>query len=662
MTDQDPTQGFDPPPTGASWASPPPPVPPVTPTPEPPAPAPEPATLADASWASPQPPLPAAPAPQPPAAPAPQPPAWSTPPPQTFAQDATTAVTQPVATYPVVPEARPARPGRSKLKWLVAVVAVVLVAGTALGAGVLLTSKASDPAVLAWAPADSIMYGEARLDLPGSQGAELAKIMKAFPGFDDQAAFPAKMSEMLDQLVDKASSGKVSWKTDIDPWFGGQVAFSMSKFPSASDPESLRGAMLVNVKDATKATAWIAKLIDESGSKTSTESYGGTTITLAASSSGSSIKAGYAIVGPVLVVGDLATIKAVIDTKGTTGLPSNAKFKEANAAANGDRLGFFYADYRTLFDEMLTMMPASGATLPRTLLDQMPTWVTETFRVSDSAFVVDVKSPHADLNGTSSESKVPGLVPASTIALIDGHDVGAMLKKMKDLYGGTDPYKDAIKQIDDTLALVGGFDAATSWMGESGIAIARSGDSITGGIVIVPTDKTAANRLLTQLKGFVSLGGAQAGIKVSDEDYKGTPITVLDLSGLSSMAGAMMTPGVALPADLKVSYAVTDDVVVLGYGTDFVKAVLDARTGDSLAKNARFKEALGRVGASNAGFMWFDIAAIRGIVEGYLPATEKATYEKDVKPYLDPLDYLIEANVSSAQSDGGSFVLHVTDH
>jgi hypothetical protein len=129
--------------------------------------------------------------------------------------------TAPVASIPA------SRPGRSRLKWLVAAVVTVLVVGTAAGATLMLTAASGDPAVLAWAPADSIVYAEARLDLPGDQRAELAKAMTAFPGFDDQAAFPVKLNEALDMLVGQASNGTMSYQADIASWFGGQVSVSM---------------------------------------------------------------------------------------------------------------------------------------------------------------------------------------------------------------------------------------------------------------------------------------------------------------------------------------------------------------------------------------------------------------------------------------------------
>ena len=121
----------------------------------------------------------------------------------------------------------------------------LLVAGTAAGATLLLTSDSGDPAVLACTPADSVAYAELRLDLPGSQSAELAKVMKAFPGFEDQAAFPMKLSEALDLLVGQATDGQQGYKNDIEPWFGGQIGVSAGPLPTTADPAAARAVAAV---------------------------------------------------------------------------------------------------------------------------------------------------------------------------------------------------------------------------------------------------------------------------------------------------------------------------------------------------------------------------------------------------------------------------------
>ncbi len=122
------------------------------------------------------------------------------------------------------------------------------------------------------------------------------------------------------------------------------------------------------------------------------------------------------------------------------------------------------------------------------------------------------------------------------------------------------------------------------------------------------------------------------------------------------MAGAS---GVPLPADLGISYAVTDDVVVLGYGTDFVKGVLDARTGASLAETDRFKDALGRVDKVNGSLVWVDIDGVRTLVEPLIPADSKAKYESDIKPYLEPFEVYIATSVPGDDIDTGKAVITV---
>src|SRR5262249_4876017 len=157
------------------------------------------------------------------------------------------------------------------------------------------------------------------------------------------------------------------------------------------------------------------------------------------------------------------------------------------------------------------------------------------------------------------------------------------------------------------LAIVGGVQAITGWMGEVGVAVTADATSVNGGVVVTPTDPAAAQQLFAQLKAFIALGGGQAGLKASDEDYKGTTITTVDLAGLAGMAAGRA----GLPAKdtdgLKLAYAVTDQVVVLGT-QDFVKQVLDTKAGGaSLAGTDRFKAALDRAGRSHAALFWVDL-------------------------------------------------------
>jgi hypothetical protein len=215
--------------------------------------------------------------------------------------------------------------------------------------------------------------------------------------------------------------------------------------------------------------------------------------------------------------------------------------------------------------------------------------------------------------------------------------------------------KDGVGQVDDALKLIGGFDAAVGWIGETGIVVTDTGGSVAGGLVIVPTKADDAQRLFTQLRGFIELAGASVPIKLTDETYNGATITVVDLSG----AGALTGGAVAVPNGIKVAYAVTDKVVVFGSSVEFVKAVIDAPSGSNLASTDQFKSALAKVDAVNSTLLWVDVAGIRTIAEPLMSADQKTEYESDLKPYLEPFDSVIATNVAG-EIDEGTLVLSVT--
>jgi hypothetical protein len=625
MTDQDPTQPFQPPaatPPGETQAV------PATPPPAPPAPV----TFA---------------------------PAEAVPP--------VAAGASPVA--PVTPVTTTRRGGRSPVRWFVAALVILLLVGVGAGAVTMLTAQAGDPSVLAWTPADSVAYAELRLDLPGSQAAELPKAMKAFPGFQDQAAFPVKLSEVLDQVSGKASDGKLSYKTDIEPWFNGQVGASIGPIPAKADAAAARALLLLGAKDTTKAASWADSVVKEAGGTVTTETHNGVTITLVAPPAGTGgavgsqmlgdTKAAYAIVGQALAIGDEASVKASIDTGGKTGLSSVPQFKDAEASVSGDRLGFGYLDVAAVAKGAQDLAGSAGAGIPQlpTMVEgAIPPWFAAAFRAQDGSFVVETRSPHSSAAGpaTSSASKLPGLVPATTVALVEGHDVGKALAGLKDMLAADPSLKDGVKQVDDALALLGGFEAVTGWIDEAGVAITRDGDNVAGGLVMTPTDAAAAQRLFDQLTGFIKLGGASAGLSATTEDHNGTTITVLNVGGLGASAF-----GGAVPADASIAFAATNDVVVIGYGADFVKSVLDAGSGQSLADTDRFSSALKKAGPTQSALAWLDVVGLRGLAESMVPADQRGDYDANLKPYLAGFDSVLGTMTPGDAIDAGTVIISV---
>ena len=245
-------------------------------------------------------------------------------------------------------------------------------------------------------------------------------------------------------------------------------------------------------------------------------------------------------------------------------------------------------------------------------------------------------------------------VPGTAVVAVATNDLGKTLKQSLDLYRSEPAFKSTIDQLDQALGLVGGADTAFGWAGDTAIVVDIADGAPEGGLIVAPTDKTAAEHLFTSLRAFIALGGAQAGITLRDETYNGATITTVDLGDPAKLLGASGAVGaVPLPGGrLEVAYAVTGDLVVIGSGSSFVKHVLDTTKATSLAANERYSKLAGRAGTGVAT-AFVDISAIRGLIEkavaGTVGTAGLARYETDIKPFLVPFD----AVVASGSVSGG---------
>lgn len=548
---------------------------------------------------------------------------------------------------PVQPLAVASSP-RKPLRWLVAAVVVVLVAVSASAAFFVLAGAGSTSTVARFAPADSIVYLEARFDLPGDQHDKAGQFLAAFPGFADPSTLDTKLGQIYDNALLSASDQKVDYTSDIKPWFGGQIAFSMSSFPKMTGGSSaaltaVHGAVLLSVTDATKASAWLAKQVNGEGTSAT---YGGVALTVFGAGERA---AAIGVDGTVLVGGDLETVHKIIDAKGADGLAFTADYKRASAAAPKDRVGFVFIAMKQFITAELAMMPGDTATFPKDMLDQLPAWAAMTTRFESDAIVLDEVAPYP--TGTTAAkddaSSVSGHLPATTVASYEVHDVGAAIKAAVDAYRKIPAYQDAVTKALASLDQVGGLDSLTSWLGDVDVAVTVDGKTVGGGIVISLQDAKAASDATAKfaaLKNAISVSGNMTGLppaKITSEAHGDATIWTIDLGSvkdLQGLGGGMMgsVPAEIADARVAVTYTVTDTLAILGIGGDgFVKAVLDTKAGSSLVDQAAYKRAVGT--GANAGVFYLDIASIRKAVEAQLSDVDTIRYNNDVKPYLAPL-------------------------
>lgn len=588
-----------------------------------------------------------------------------------------TAETPRVAYEPVVdsaPSARVVAPGAvpsgSRYRWAIALGVVALVVVGTVFAISLFTGRAANAVVLGYVPSDSIMYVEARLDLPGDQRNAVGQFLSKFPGFADQAAIETKVDEVLDRLVAGATNGDQAYSSDIKPWFSGELGFSVGALP---DPAVLSSAapmldkvsflFLASIKDEAAARAWFDALFAD-GTATSTESYGGVTLTMFGGGQGA-----FALLdGKVAVFGDVASVKAAADTKGAGGFAAKPELQAALDATSGDHVGFVYVALRPFYDWSLK---AGGSDVQggEALLDLIPDWGAFSLRVEGDALVMDAlaRTTAGTVTGESRASALADHLPVGVLALSIANDSGKSLLKTLDLYRSQPSMQSTIEAIDQAIGVLGGPDAAIGWIGDLGISLNRTDGGLEGGVVIVPTDRAAAERLFTSLRTFASLADPSVEISLRDEPYAGTTITIVDFGSVADLAGQVgvspeMLGGISpsSSAHVELAYAFTDQVIVLGADPGFVRHVLDTTAATSIAANDRYKTLAGRAG-QGSGLTFVDLTAIRELVESKMatanPAVQ-AEYEQNVKPFLVPFDALVASN--SIKGDVSRSTLVVT--
>jgi hypothetical protein len=547
---------------------------------------------------------------------------------------------------------------------------------------------------MGYVPADAVSYAEARLDLPGDQRQKLGEFLKtALPGFDDQSQLDVKLNELYDRVTKAATDGKQSWTTDIAPWFGGQLGVAMSppNLSGFTQTTTVLGTVnaggtvtdtsqamapgmpamgnvantlaVATIKDRAKAEAWLATVLDQASTNRST--YNGADLYTNADAGGRTFA--IAVTDAVLLCGTEASVKAAVDTDGKGTFASADDVKAALATIDGDNVGFSVFRAKAYLDASLQAVEkASPGTLGGTQIDDtvlalIPAWQAQSVRFESDALSVSSASPQWALGTDASNraSTLVGHVPANTLAYAELHDVGKTLKAFIDKLRALPELQSQLQSFDQAIAILGGFDAVFGWWGDVAIDVAPVGDGTIGaGIVIKPTDAAAATRFFATVKADLALA-AGSGITVKDEDHNGTTITTVDFSAAAGTSTKKLPAGY----QASISWAVNQDVAVIGYGYDFVEAVLDAGPGHSLGDDARFQALVGRVGAENVGLQFADVAGIRAIVEPLLqkeaPADKWTNYVKEIKPYLEHFDAAIGAVRKDGSLDRGSGQLTV---
>lgn len=551
---------------------------------------------------------------------------------------------------------------------LVAVLAVGI--GTAAGAFLLNGRASGAGAAATYVAADAPMYIELRLDPSEGQDAALRDFLGRFPaieGLDLDRPLYDQLSEVIDEQLAGQDEVELSWATDVEPWFDGNVAFAVTDIPieamaSPIDPMAMPdppGMLAVfGVTDAAAARATIDRLLADADAELDESSHLGVTIR------SHDDEGAFAVTDDaVLVAPDAAAIVAALDTHADpdAGLAATDQLASAIDALPADWLAFSAFDLSGImaagFADAADGEDAAAAAAVQALIEHQPMRGAMALTAQGDRMAIDGVSdaPTGPFAVENADRGLASEVPADALYYVEsgniGEALGAVLEAVRDA-AGTDP--EAAEQIEMAEAALGAeLPELVAWIDDGAIAAGWDAAAPWAGVILVPSDVDAAERRLGQLATFASLAGLDpsSGVSVTESEVAGETVTTIRWSGPDDLEAI----GEPMAGGIVVEYTVTDDRAIIGIGDGFVGRTLELDAADSLSANARYSSTIDELGGTtNASVVWLDLAAAR---EAVMAALEPMTGVMDpdgefaagVEPWLLPLDRF--ASVSLLEGD-----------
>ena len=425
---------------------------------------------------------------------------------------------------------------------VIALTTLITLTGAAYVAGHLFLFGGTASGVGELVPADTAVYISVSLQPSAAQDAALSELATKLPGFADASALDQKLDELAQNL---ASGAGLDYRRDVKPWLGDEVSMAVSAGDEATT------TLLAAVADRAAADEAVARLEADSGEAFTSASHGGVDIRAGETMA-------YAFVGEILVVAaDAAAVGRVVDVHGgAESLADREGLGDALATLPADRLAVVYVDLEATLGDASQHPFAVGAIVadPDGLIGSGRTGTlgADTAPSSDAA--------------ASQAAELPGWMPADTQLAVSAFDGAELLFTAESLLADL-PAAEGITGTLDSVRALFAFGLGTDLddllrellAGEGALALrGLDGAAPSGLLLLRPDDLEDATARLDELVGLLT----GAGGTVERTEAGGQEIVTVGLAGIASL-----------------SYALADDVVLLGLEPAGIEAALAARAG-----------------------------------------------------------------------------------
>ncbi|HEU4980554.1 MAG TPA: DUF3352 domain-containing protein, partial [Solirubrobacterales bacterium] len=412
---------------------------------------------------------------------------------------------------------------------------------------------------------------------------------------------------------------RFTYAQDIEPWLGGDIGVFFTTFADDFD-----GAAVIETTDPDAALAFARKVAGATETTPPPEEYNGASYQTDPDQSDEV----FGVVDDFLVQGSEAGFKAAVDASNGDSLGDSDDFTDAIGSLPDDRLGTLYTVPKNLLEAIPPedLQPGGRTVIEKAAGDSLEEPVSGSLTASENSVDLEFIAKGEDVD--SPESSLVGEVPADSWLALGIGDLGGNVKQILDQLKeeGVQGLEQGLSQAE--TATGASIDELTGALGDAVIYVRGTTETkLAGALVIKVNDAELTGRLLRQLQGLLTFGGA-SGVKP------------LNLPGGGSGIQFSVPSEVPQPIEL----AQQDDRFVIAYGAGSAQEAL--QPGETLGGSQSFSNAQGQIADLGAD-LFLSFPAVFQLAESS-GAKADPDYAQ-AKPYINALDYLI----SGSGSDDG---------
>lgn len=540
-------------------------------------------------------------------------------------------------------------PGQRGLwRWLVALVATVLLVVSGSGLVAFAQSGTGESRGPQFVPEDAVAYVEARLDLPGDQGDALPQFMTAFPGFADAASFGLKSDQLIDGLFEQATDGALTYSGELQDFLTGEMGLALTDIESAMNGDDPAIVIGIAISDRAAAQSFLDLMLAgrDDSDPLAEESYGSAQL-ISDDSTAVALTDEWILISPTV-----DEVKASVDILdgSAPSLAANADFVSAFSRLPAGRLGAAYMNLQSFGSilDMAGMMAAgqTGVDMPTAdLAAMLPTDMSAYLAAADDrmtleAFITPGEGTPAIAVG---ESELATLFPADTQLYIETRELGTTVENaLASLFQMME--EDAMEQVAPIESMLGEpLPTFLDFVADAGVGAGLSSDGLWLGIAAEVTDEEVAAERVERIMSIVRLlgSGADAGIAIDETTVGDTEVTVVTVP----LDAAMASSGLPISVGDTISIAIDDGTLLIGTG-DFVESALTGNSAGSLGASAGYTDALAGE-TVNTGVLYANVGSLLAAID---PMISMMVPEwADIQPYATALDRMIA--VGTADED-----------